>query len=358
MSAYCFFDVREITDAEKVEQYRPRVAATVAQYGGRYLVLGGKHDAVEGDWRPGFAVLLEFPSLEQAHRWYDSAEYRPLKALRLAGTRSNAVFIEGCKPPAPAEIYDQLFVPALFQQWGNVVASAADIRPGQRVVDVGCGTGVLAMAAADRVGPQGTVVGIDPNEGMLAVARRKSTRIDWREGRAESLPLPDESFDAVVSQFALMFFEDRVGALREMMRVLRPGGRLAVAVCDALDHSPGYAALAELLRELFGERVANAFRSPFNLGEPKRLLSLCAEAGVAGAKVAQHEGTVRFASIEAMISTERACVMTLGGLLDDKQFERLLASAKQALRPFAGADGKVAFAMPALIAIADKQEAL
>lgn len=354
MSGYCFFDVREITDAEKVEQYRPRVGATVAQYGGRYLVLGGKHDAVEGDWRPGFAVLVEFPSLEQAYRWYESAEYRPLKALRVAGTRSNAVFFEGHRPPIPAEIYEERFVPALFQQWGKVVAGAAQIKADDRVLDVGCGTGVLAMAAADRVGPQGAVTGIDPNAGMLAVAQRKSARMDWREGRAESLPFPDESFDAVVSQFALMFFDDRVEGLRQMARVLRPGGRLAVAVCDCLEHSPGYAALAKLLLQLFGERVADAFRSPFALGDPKRLLCLCADAGIAGAKVTQHEGTVRFASIEAMISTERACIMTLGGLLDDQQFERLLAEAKQALRPFAGADGKVAFAMPALVITAVK----
>jgi uncharacterized protein (DUF1330 family)/trans-aconitate methyltransferase len=354
MSAYCFFDVREITDAEKVEQYRPLVGATVAQYGGRYLVLGGKHDAVEGDWRPGFAVLVEFPSLEQAYRWYESAEYRPLKALRVAGTRSNAVFFEGHRPPTPAEIYDELFVPALFQQWGEVLAGAAHIKADDRVLDVGCGTGVLAMAAADRVGPQGAVTGIDPNAGMLAVARRKSARIDWREGRAESLPFPDESFDAVVSQFALMFFDDRVGGLQQMARVLRPGGRLAIAVCGALEHSPGYAALAGLLQRLFGETVANAFRSPFALGDPQRLLSLCADAGIAGAGVTQHEGTVRFPSIEAMISTERACVMTLGGLLDDQQFERLLDEAKPALQPFAGTDGKVAFAMPALIITAAK----
>jgi len=95
MSAYCFFDVREITNPKKVEEYQAGVAATVEQYGGRYLVLGGSFDVIEGDWRPGFPVIVEFPSLDQAHRWYDSVEYRPLKSLRLAGTRSNAVFIDG-----------------------------------------------------------------------------------------------------------------------------------------------------------------------------------------------------------------------------------------------------------------------
>lgn len=95
MSAYCFFDVLEITDEEKMERYRAGVFATVEQYGGRYLVIGGKTDLVEGEWKPVFPVLIEFPSLEQAHRWYDSGEYKALKDLRLAATKGHAVFIEG-----------------------------------------------------------------------------------------------------------------------------------------------------------------------------------------------------------------------------------------------------------------------
>jgi ubiquinone/menaquinone biosynthesis C-methylase UbiE len=255
---------------------------------------------------------------------------------------------------SPAEVYDEFFVPALFQQWGSVVADAAGIGTGQRILDVACGTGVLACAAAERVGSGGMVVGLDPNEEMLAVARRKSARIDWRDGRAESLPFPNECLDAVVSQFGFMFFEDQRAALREMMRVLRPGGRMAVAVCDSLDHSPGYAAVAELLQRLFGERVAGAFRAPFVLGDPERLLALCADASIVGAKVAQHKGTVCFASIDSLISTERACVWTLGGMLDDAQFERLRKEAEPALRPFLIAGGMVALAMPGLIVTATK----
>lgn len=95
MPAYCFFDVLEVIDHEKLEKYREGVLATVERYGGRYLTVGGRCEAVEGEWRPVFPVLIEFPGLEQARRWYDSEEYRELKALRLAATRGNAVFIEG-----------------------------------------------------------------------------------------------------------------------------------------------------------------------------------------------------------------------------------------------------------------------
>jgi SAM-dependent methyltransferase len=176
------------------------------------------------------------------------------------------------------------------------------------------------------VGTGGTVVGLDPNEEMLAVARRRSARVEWRSGRAESLPFADASFDRVVSQFGFMFFSDRPAALREMVRVLRPNG----------------------------QRVADAFRAPFALGDPRMLLSFCAEAGIHDAQVVRSDGTVRFGSIASLVSTERACVWTLGGLLDDDQFDRLLAESEESLRPFTASDGAVAFVMPALIVTAGK----
>src|SRR5262245_11549881 len=189
---------------------------------------------------------------------------------------------------------------------------------------------------------------------MLDVARRNSSRIDWREGRAEHIPFPDATFDAVVSQFGLMFFEDRAAGLREMMRVLKMRGRLAVAVCDSLEQSPGYQLLAEMLEQLFGRDVANAFRAPFVLGNAELLLQLCSDAGIARAVVKRLPGTVRFDSVEALISTERACVWTLGGLLNDEQFSLLLEEAGRKLSPFVSAGKAIAFEMPALVITASK----
>jgi uncharacterized protein (DUF1330 family) len=93
MPAYCFFDILQFIDQEKVEKYRQGVAATVEKYQGHYLVAGGKIDVIEGNWRPTFPVIIEFPSLEQAYRWYKSPEYRPLLELRMEAMRTNAVFI-------------------------------------------------------------------------------------------------------------------------------------------------------------------------------------------------------------------------------------------------------------------------
>jgi ubiquinone/menaquinone biosynthesis C-methylase UbiE len=259
------------------------------------------------------------------------------------------------KTRTPAEVYDALFVPALFRQWGPIVAGTAGIQRGDHVLDVACGTGVLTQAALERVGPRGTATGLDANPDMLSVARLKPGHIEWRQGKAEALPFPDAKFDAVVSQFGLMFFEDRPAALSEMMRVLKPCGRLAVAVCDAVENSPGYSALAQLLQDSFGDKVADAFRAPFVLGDAQRLIAICDAAGITNAKVTRYRGSVRFASITSLVSTERACVWTLGGMLDDEQFAELLKAAETALKPFAGKNGAVEFEMPALIITAVKR---
>jgi ubiquinone/menaquinone biosynthesis C-methylase UbiE len=228
------------------------------------------------------------------------------------------------------------------------VTDAAAIKAGQRVLDVACGTGVLAREAAGRGAP---VTGLDRNEGMLATARRMAPAVEWKAGRAEQLPFPDAGFDAVVSQFGLMFFDDRAQAVREMRRVLKPGGRLAVAVWDRLDNSPGYAAMAALLERLFGRRIAGELHAPFALGDAGALRALFAQAGMRDVTVTTSAGTARFPSIEAWVRTD-VKGWTLADLIDDEQYARLQREAATALRPFTNPDGMVAFDAPALIVTA------
>ena len=249
-----------------------------------------------------------------------------------------------------AEVYEQFFVPALFAEWAPRLCDAAEIRDGQRVLDVACGTGVLARAAAGR---GASVTGLDRNAGMLAVARRLAPGLDWREGMAERVPAEDASFDAAGCQFGLMFFEDRVAALAEMLRVLKPGGRLVVAVWDSLDRTPGYRAMVALLDRLFGAQVADLLRAPFVLGEPEDLRKLFAAAGIAQPGIQTIVGKARFPSIEAWVRTD-VKGWTLADAIDDEQYARLQKAALQELRKFKQADGSVRFDSPAHVVTAVK----
>ncbi len=142
-----------------------------------------------------------------------------------------------------AEYFDRLFGPVLSSPWAARLVDIARLVPGEHVLDVACGSGAVAAAARERVGLEGAVTGLDPNPDMLAVARRKHPDLRWCEGRAEALPFEDEAFDAVLCQFGVMFFDDPVRALTEMRRVLRPAGRIALAVWDRLNKTPAYTAL-------------------------------------------------------------------------------------------------------------------
>jgi ubiquinone/menaquinone biosynthesis C-methylase UbiE len=252
-----------------------------------------------------------------------------------------------------AEVYEEFFVPALFQEWASRVADAAKISSGQCILDVACGTGVLTREVAERVGASGSAVGLDLNEGMLVVAKRKAPNIQWRQGRAEALPFDSNSFDAVVCQFGLMFFENQCAAIEEMVRVLRQGGHLAIAVWDLLENTPGYAALTELLERLFGNEAADAMRAPFVLGNIQVLQSLFTDAGVPGAQIATHEGTAHFPSISSWVYTD-VRGWTLADMIDDAQYQRLLQEAENELRQFVTPEGTVAFRSPAHIVTATK----
>lgn len=251
---------------------------------------------------------------------------------------------------AGAWAYEALHVPALFQQWCPRVLAAAGVTGGDRVLDVACGTGVLAREAAVRVGPAGSVAGLDPGRGMLAVARELAPEIEWQEGTAESLPYPDQSFDAVVSQFGLMFFSDRPRALREMVRVLKPGARLAVAVWDSLDRSEAYPQEVELLDRIAGKAAADALRAPFVLGDKAALIALFEASGVGSVHVETHTGAANFPSIRTMVEADlRGWLPVMGVVLQDEQIDRILSEAEGVLAEYVTADGQVVFRSPAHI---------
>lgn len=251
---------------------------------------------------------------------------------------------------AAAAAYEELHVPALFRQWAGPVLDAAQIEPGCRVLDVACGTGVLAREAALRLGGSGFVAGLDISPGMLTVAQQIAPHVAWRQGAAESLPYEDDSFDLVASQFGLMFFQDRVGALREMMRVLAPDGRIAIAVWESLDNSEAYPIAVALLERLAGRPAADALRAPFVLGDRAALAALFRDAGAASVDITTYSGTAQFPSIRVMVEADlRGWLPVMGVFLTEAQIERILQEAEQALSQYVTAEGTVTFAAPAHI---------
>ncbi len=244
--------------------------------------------------------------------------------------------------------YEGLHVEALFRQWALPTLGAAGVTIGDRVLDVACGTGVLARTAHQLVGPNGEVTGLDIGQGMLAVADELEPRVRWVEGDAGALPFENGEFDAVVSQFGLMFFPDPVQAVREMLRCVRPGGRIAVAVWEALDRSEAYPITVELFRNRAGEAAADALRAPFVLGDTDELRALFDEAGASSIAIETQHGTARFPSVRSMVEADlRGWLPVMGVTLDEPLIEQILTEAEDLLAEFVTAEGTMVFDAPA-----------
>lgn len=193
-----------------------------------------------------------------------------------------------------AENYERFFVPAISAPLAAELIERAALRPGERVLDVACGTGVVTRLAAERVGAAGTVTGVDMNPGMLAVARSITTpgmSIEWYEATAEALPLPDEAFDVVLCQISLQLFEDRLAALRDMWRVLRPGGRVVLNVPGAIE--PIFVVMAEALARHINPELAGFVHRVFSLHDADELQRLMSRAGFREVRVQTDAKTLR-----------------------------------------------------------------
>lgn len=246
------------------------------------------------------------------------------------------------------EAYERYLVPALFAPWAERLVEHANLRDGDGVLDVGCGTGVVARRAASRVGETGAVVGLDVNDGMLEAARATAAEIttptiEWKRGDATDLPLPDGAFDAVLCQQALQFFEEPSVALREMHRVLTPDGRLAISVLRPLAFNSGYDALSEALERHVGDDAGTMMRSPFPEWTGDELRALAAGAGFRDPVVTIEISSVRYPSVEEFVRREAASSPLAGplGSLDRDVRETVIEEVEDALDEYTDDHGIV-----------------
>ena len=251
--------------------------------------------------------------------------------------------------------YEAMFVPALFAAWPSHVIKGAMVRDGAHVLDVACGTGVLAREAFSRIGRTGRVVGTDPAPGMLAAADEIEPGIEWVLCGAEALDLEDASFDCVISQFGMMFFQDRSKSIREMFRVLRPDGKLAIAVWDAVERNPAYMSIISVLQEEVGTAAADAVRMPYSLGDSDIVKADLEAGGFVDFQVETKAEAACFPSSRVMLEAELRGWLPLFDIhLSEEKIGEVLDASDATLSVYCAPSGEAVFPTSAHIITASK----
>jgi len=229
----------------------------------------------------------------------------------------------------PAETYEQYLGPAIADPWTRILLDYAAPLPGERALDVACGTGSVARHVAPLLGTTEKVVALDVNPDMLAVARAlpapAGATIAWLEGNAIRLDLPDDAFDLVLCQQGLQFFPDRAASVREMRRVLTEGGRVAISVWQTLHRHPVYEALLHATARHLGAPSATVDVS-FSLGDADELCTLLSGAGLQRIEMTPRSLTVHLPSPERFVQ-----LTVLGAATAIPAFAHLDAAARSAL---------------------------
>ncbi len=258
------------------------------------------------------------------------------------------------------ELYERYLVPAITSKWAADLIERATPMHGEAVLDVACGTGVVARLAAERMA-RGRVVGLDLNPGMLAVARSASHAgppIEWVEGSVLSLPFDDSSFDLVLCQLGLQFFPDRPLALREMRRVLGQSGRIALSVFSAIEQTPAAYAFVQALDRSFGPTASATKRAEHIFSDAADVATLLTTEGFEDVVVKTVTQRISFPSVLDYVRFQLIAT-PMAGLLDDRSdlereqaIEAIAAHTASLLEPEMLRDGRLTFPQVAHVALA------
>ena len=238
------------------------------------------------------------------------------------------------------ELYQRYLVPAITTKWAEDLVSRAQPQPGEAVLDIACGTGVVARLAGRRM-IRGRVTGLDLNKGMLAVARTlpsEGAAVDWVEGSALDLPFPAGQFDVVLCQLGLQFFPDQRRALLEMRRVLSPSGRVAISVYSPIEQTLGAHAFVLALDHVLGPDASRIKRGEHSFSAPDQLQKLMAEAGFAEVDVQTVEQKISFPSVLDYVRFQLLATPMAALLTDRSEADRLAAIKSIAVETASVAD--------------------
>lgn len=225
-----------------------------------------------------------------------------------------------------AELYEQALVEPIFQPWVEPLLESVHLSPGDSVLDVACGTGIVARLAKQRLGSSGKVVAVDVNPQMLAVARGVDSAIDWREGDAAALPLRHgEQFDIVLCQQGFQFFPDRAAAAREIHRALVKNGRLGISTWRPDEEFP----LLRQLRSIAEKHVGVIDDRRHSLGDPGPLEAALRGAGFDDVRSQRLVRTIRFSDGSTFIRLNAMALVSMSAAaaaLSDEERQRLVAA--------------------------------
>ena len=262
-------------------------------------------------------------------------------------------------PRSAMNVYAEVMVPRMFEPWAGVLLGELAVGAGEEVLDVACGPGTVTRLAAARSGPTGRVTGCDLSPAMLAIARGRKpvadgAPIDYVEAPADRLPVADESFDVATCQQGVQFFPDRLAALAEMRRALRPGGRIGIAVWKRIAECPPFAVLGEAIRAVAGDGLAGRYAGgPWGLPRADDLRTLLERAGFRDVRVADRVLPVTFEDGPEQLAGTLAAAGVAAELeaLSPPDKERLHASVAELSLPLM-ADGALRSQLASHLAIA------
>lgn len=247
---------------------------------------------------------------------------------------------------AGAQFYEKHFIPSIFAPWANIMVDQLELQSDDRLLDVACGTGIVARTAYAKGDKSLAITGYDLNDGMLQVAKANTEDIHWMQGKAEELPFSNNSFTKSVCQFGIMFFQDPEKALREMERVSTK--KVLISIWNEIEANEGYAELLELVEQVGGTASSDVLRSPFSMGNKKGILNLLSNCGLKNYEINTKQKAVLFPSVENWIDCDVKASPIINHITN-RQYETLKKEAKTQLKKYIQSNGKVQFKMSAHI---------
>jgi SAM-dependent methyltransferase len=254
------------------------------------------------------------------------------------------------------EAYEKHMVPGMFARWTERAVGLAALRPGERLVDVACGTGIGARVAAQALGRSGKATALDLDAGVVEIARclpqGDGATIEYHCANALEMPFPDEAFDVALCLQGLQFFPDRVKGFTEIRRVLKPSGRLIATIWGPLEANKGHAAVVHAIER---QQVdASAAKRACSFADPTEIRDAAARGGFGNIEVRTEDGASEFASFDSFMqgmtvgspSTRRAVQ-----LIPESGKARFVEDVREALAPWI-VGGKLAYPMRTHIVIA------